>query len=221
MPEYRPDAPSVDLFTADEELVLATWFDIDHPQYGSRVDDIFDRWNIPSEILDYRRIDAAVAQILLERIQDDLPNWTALAGDRFVIARGNLDRRARRKIELWPHHLLTINWADSGSGFSWPPVSSWPMAKAEQRSPSAPAPLQGLRRYYGLLRPCAPLRYSRPHGWSRLRLVPSRRRRDEAQVLTFHTKAWSSFAPPTCRMPLGPASGFSRADPGGRVTPRF
>jgi hypothetical protein len=25
-----------------------------------------------------------------------------------------------------------------------PPVSSWPMAKAEQRSPFAPAPLQGL-----------------------------------------------------------------------------
>ena len=33
--------------------------------------------------------------------------------------------------------------------------------------------------------------------------VPSRRRRDEAQVLTFHTKAWSSFAPPICRMSLG------------------
>src|ERR1700745_3049346 len=47
------------------------------------------------------------------------------------------------------------------------------------------------------------------------------RRRDEAQVLTFHTKAWSSFAPPTCRMPLGPYQGISRADPGGRVTPRF
>jgi len=77
------------------------------------------------------------------------------------------------------------------------------------------------RRYYGLLRPCAPLRYSRPRGWSRLRLVPSRRRRDEAQVLTFHTKAWSSFAPPTCRMPLGQYQGIPRADPGGRVTPRF
>jgi len=47
------------------------------------------------------------------------------------------------------------------------------------------------------------------------------RRRDEAQVLTFHTKAWSSFAPPTCRMPLGQYQGISRADPGGRVTPRF
>ena len=100
-----------------------------------------------------------------------------------------------------------------------PPVSSWPAAKAEQRSPFAPAPLQGLRRCSGLLRPCASLRYSRPRGWSRLRLVPSRRQRDEAQVLTFHTKAWSSFAPPTCRMPLGQYQGIPRANPGGRVTP--
>jgi hypothetical protein len=86
--------PSVDLFTADEELVLATWFKIDRPSYGPRVDDIFDRWNIPSEIDDYRRIDAAVAQILLERIQDDLPSWTALTGNRFVIARDIFDRQA-------------------------------------------------------------------------------------------------------------------------------
>ena len=120
MPDYLSDAPSVDLFTADEELVLSTWFEIDRPPHGRRVEDIFDGWNIPGEIPDYRRIDTAVAQILLERIQDDLPNWTALAGDRFVIARGNFDRRARRKIELWPHHLLTINWADSGPVFSWP-----------------------------------------------------------------------------------------------------
>ena len=47
------------------------------------------------------------------------------------------------------------------------------------------------------------------------------RGRDEAEVLTFRTKAWSSFAPPTCRMPLGPYQGIPRADPGGRVTPRF
>src|SRR5215469_10466245 len=41
------------------------------------------------------------------------------------------------------------------------------------------------------------------------------------QVLTFRTRAWLSFAPPTCRMPLGRASGFPRTDPGGRVIPRF
>ena len=43
----------------------------------------------------------------------------------------------------------------------------------------------------------------------------------ERQVLTLHTTAWSSFAPPTCRMPLGQSQGIPRADPGGRVNPRF
>jgi hypothetical protein len=41
------------------------------------------------------------------------------------------------------------------------------------------------------------------------------------QVLTFRTRAWLSFAPPTCRMPLGPSQDTPQADPGGRVTPRF
>jgi len=100
------------------------------------------------------------------------------------------------------------------------------MAKAEQRSPFAPAPLQSLRRYYGLLRPCAPRRYARPRGWSRLRLPPftppiHSGRRDGAQVLTSVPKAWSSFAPPTCRDAARAVSGHPRADPGGRVTPRF
>jgi hypothetical protein len=41
------------------------------------------------------------------------------------------------------------------------------------------------------------------------------------QVLTFRTKAWSSFAPPTCRMPLGRTSGNPRTDPGRLANPRF
>src|SRR4249919_3626619 len=36
------------------------------------------------------------------------------------------------------------------------------------------------------------------------------------QVLTFHTRAWLSFAPPTCRMPLGQSQCIPQADPGGR-----
>ena len=120
MPDYRSDALAVELFTADEDLVLATWFEIDRPFSERQVDDILDQWNIPEEIPEYRRIDAAVAQIVLERIQDHLPNWTAVVGDRFVVARPLIERRAGRKVELWPRHLLTINWADSGPGFSWP-----------------------------------------------------------------------------------------------------
>src|SRR5882757_4859531 len=41
------------------------------------------------------------------------------------------------------------------------------------------------------------------------------------QVITFRTRAWLSFAPPTCRMPLGPSQDIPQADPGGRVIPRF
>src|SRR3990172_2275442 len=41
------------------------------------------------------------------------------------------------------------------------------------------------------------------------------------QVLTFRTRAWLSFAPPTCRMPLGQYQGIPRANPGRRVNPRF
>src|SRR5262249_41262738 len=45
--------------------------------------------------------------------------------------------------------------------------------------------------------------------------------RRKRQVLTFRTRAWLSFAPPTCRMALGQYQVVPQADPGGRVTPRF
>src|SRR5665811_976829 len=64
----------------------------------------------------------------------------------------------------------------SSTGLLLLPVGfSWPVASVEQCSPFAPAPLQDLHHYYGLLRPCAPHRYSRPHGFSRLRLLPLHR----------------------------------------------
>jgi hypothetical protein len=39
------------------------------------------------------------------------------------------------------------------------------------------------------------------------------------QVLTFPTRAWSRFAPPTCRMPLGQYQHIHRAEPGGSQPP--
>ena len=74
MPDYRSGAPAVDLFTVDEHLVLCDWFGIDHPRSERWVPDILDEWNIPEEICGYQRTSAAVAQVLLERIQDRLPN---------------------------------------------------------------------------------------------------------------------------------------------------
>src|SRR5262245_19490432 len=56
------------------------------------------------------------------------------------------------------------------------------MVSAEQRSPFGPAPLQSLRPYYGLLRPCASHRYSDPRGLSRLRSLPLHRGTGSAQA---------------------------------------
>src|SRR3954466_7806830 len=50
-----------------------------------------------------------------------------------------------------------------------------PGREAEQRSPFGPAPLQSFHPYYGLLRPCAPRRYSRPCGDRPLGLLLSHR----------------------------------------------
>src|ERR1700740_1600356 len=41
------------------------------------------------------------------------------------------------------------------------------------------------------------------------------------QVLTFHTRARLSFAPPPCRMPFGQSQDIPQPDPGGMATPRF
>src|SRR5262245_29981303 len=95
------------------------------------------------------------------------------------------------------------------------------MAKAEQHSPFAPAPLQDLPHYYGLLRPCAPRRYSRPRAWSRLQLLPSRPRPDRATGS--HVPHESLVELRAADMPdaTRAVSGIPRANPGGRVTPRF
>src|SRR5215470_11039195 len=72
---------------------------------------------------------------------------------------------------------------------------SWPMALAEQRSPLAPAPLQSLRHYYGLLRPCA-------EPSSLLRAAPSLR---SASVLS------PSRLEPLVACPLASENRFSRS----------
>src|SRR5271157_1235055 len=41
------------------------------------------------------------------------------------------------------------------------------------------------------------------------------------KVLTFHIRAWLSFAPPACRMPSGQYQDIPQTDPGGWVNRRF
>ena len=65
-------------------------------------------------------LDNEVATILLDTFQSHLPNfrWHDQKND-LRSARDNRFMK-KRKIQLFPLHLFTINWATSGPGIEWP-----------------------------------------------------------------------------------------------------
>lgn len=109
-------------YTRTEKAILCDYFQIERPdelkvlnifaeapgvyakkaQYGSK-------FNIPN----------AVARIALSRVQDALPAWACYQEGNISVAR-TYSQPEDRAVELLPLYLITINWADSGPGFSWP-----------------------------------------------------------------------------------------------------
>ena len=64
-------------------------------------------------------LENAVARICLASIANDLPQWAVVRNG--VIDRTRTPTRAKLHARsVHPVHLLTINWGDSGPGFSWP-----------------------------------------------------------------------------------------------------
>jgi hypothetical protein len=117
----------VDLFTAEEHLVLARWLrqkPLERPDAAVDIDDIVAGWGFDCASDVYASIDAAVASIVLERIQDRLPNYYLRIGENYddpEIWRGRniAERKAIRKIELTPQRMFTVNWG-GGPGYDWP-----------------------------------------------------------------------------------------------------
>jgi hypothetical protein len=121
---------SVDLFTKEEHVIIADWLGV-KPKCD--VPDMAHAWAALDELgyhgkaSGYGEDDAAVADMLLERINDTLPQWASVKirendNEEAVITLGREVRAklAQRKIELVPKYLMTINWADSGPDFLWP-----------------------------------------------------------------------------------------------------
>jgi hypothetical protein len=106
-------------------------------------------------------------------------------------------RRRRRPARLVP---IPARRATTGRGrevtqgrspFGAEAVGRW--SRLNNAAPFASAPLQSLRHYYGLLRPCASLRWSRPRGGTKGRPAELR----NAQY-------------PRCAGPAGIPAGLSR-----------
>lgn len=123
MPKVRTVA--VDLFSPDEHAVLAQWFGVDPPSCAKDivVAEAARRLGFEEEPGHYRLIDAVVAFIVLERVEKDLPQWAAFDRDwNLIEARKYRDEATvpDRTVLMVPRYLFTLNWADSGPGFSWP-----------------------------------------------------------------------------------------------------
>jgi hypothetical protein len=119
--------PAVLDFTNDEHLVLSHWFDVAPDVEASETPELaiaLDRMGFSEHVLDlYNRQQAAVASILLERIDRRLPQWSAVGPDGTVrYARKLRDRSTlpNRRVLASIRYLFTLNWATSGPGFSWP-----------------------------------------------------------------------------------------------------
>src|SRR6202045_4624618 len=105
-----------------------------------------------------------------------------------------------------------------------PSVENWSssccqLARSQRRWPTPFAP-RALPRFNTTTRQSAPLRRIGTFGLA-VGAACAFSLSIAGQVLTFHTRARLSFAPPPCRMPLGQSQCIPQADPGGMATPRF
>jgi hypothetical protein len=66
------------------------------------------------------RLAIAVAQIVLHHIQGSLPQWASVRGEKVILNREEHKRHQDARLKFDPRHICTVNWADSGPGFSWP-----------------------------------------------------------------------------------------------------
>ena len=113
-----------DCYTDTERAFLSDYFGIRRPDHLKDLDiyepvskGVYVRRGEYSSEYD---IPNAVARLCLARIQDCLPAWAGVNSDgEFVVAR-NYSRAEVAMVNFHPQHLFTINWADSGPGFSWP-----------------------------------------------------------------------------------------------------
>ena len=119
-----------DLFDPIEHAFISDWLGIERPECARGIDleELFDVDEsdgvLKPKSAEYATLEDsisnAVARLVLSGIQKRLPQWTAVYADGHIDF-GRIHGEARKpRISLMPQSLFTINWADSGPGYSWP-----------------------------------------------------------------------------------------------------
>ena len=116
----------VDLFTPEEHRILSNWLEIEPDAEGTLppIEDALRRLGFEDDPgLPYSNVHAAVAFIVLEPVEKRLPQWSIVdENDEIQFARDYRPKELipARRAAMLPQYLFTLNWADSGPGFSWP-----------------------------------------------------------------------------------------------------
>jgi len=112
------------LFSPTERAILFDYFEIARPKALAEID-IHEQpsygglW-VNKVLADTGRgVEAVVAQIALSKIQNSLPQCGIVHNGDVTLTRHPFVSSLQTAF-LFPQHLFTINWADSGPGMSWP-----------------------------------------------------------------------------------------------------
>lgn len=107
----------VRLLPADEQALLKCYVEGTTEPENAKA--FYDATGVPTDA-EPTRLAIAVAQILLHHIQEALPQWASVSSDRVSVSRLAHRRHQDARLIFSPRLVCTINWADSGPGFSWP-----------------------------------------------------------------------------------------------------
>jgi len=117
------------LFSEAEDVILSAWLEEEETRTSGVNHEAVNRalaeLGMPEEGYDdlLGRLEVAVARILLENDEHRLPNWWCTEEDGTAVSGRRLrtpEEKPERKVAPHSLHILTINLADSGPGFSWP-----------------------------------------------------------------------------------------------------
>lgn len=113
-----------DCYTDIERVFLCDYFGIKRPEHLVGVD-VYQpvRQGVyvkPGQYSSEYDLANAVARLALARIQDELPAWAGVNEQGEYFSARTYTRSELAAVSFHPQHLFTINWADSGPGFSWP-----------------------------------------------------------------------------------------------------
>ena len=113
-----------DCYTDTERAFLCDYFGIKRPKKLVEVD-VYQPvtkgvYVKPGEYSSEYDVPNAVARLALAKIQESLPAWAGVNDKGEHFSARQYTRSEVAMVNYHPQHLFTINWADSGPGFSWP-----------------------------------------------------------------------------------------------------